>query len=330
MRRLGALTRIMLPTFLGIGSARCGTTWLHRVLSEHPEIQMSTPKQLDFFDKNVVKHDRAWYLSHFDPPAGEQAKPVRGEISPRNAALPVELIEKVKQTAPDAKLVLLIRQPVDRIWSNAMHELGFRRGEEAKRIPSWRLLQYCLSPRTTVFSDYAPMIRNWTDVFGEDALLVEKFESVRDEPASLLKRILRHIGADASWSPSDSILNGKVHSNAQLVASAVSMPLGLRANLSRQWIAPMQELDGLLDGRVSDWVRALENDGAGASSSSRFGFAAQSLVCSAPERVAYRAVRKRRVKRALRRWDQELNSPQGASAIAPSGRLSEMAGQEAA
>lgn len=319
---------LMKPTFLGIGSARCGTTWLHRVLAEHPEIQMSTPKQLDFFDKNIVRHDLAWYYAHFDPPHGQTARPVRGEISPRNAALPTELIQMAKRTAPDARLVLLIRHPVDRIWSNAMHELGFRRGEEAKRIPMWRLHQYCQSPRTTVYSDYAMMIRRWTAVFGEERLLVERFESIRTEPAELLRRILRHIGADETWSPAPSLLTEKVHSIAQLVASASSMPLELRAGVSKQWIEPMKDLDALLDGRVTDWVDDLVRESE--RSATRFRFAARSVVVSAPERLAYRFVRRRRVNRALRHWKNEWTSSDVAATPRSAPVATDVSDQEAA
>ena len=75
----------MLPNLIVIGAAKCGTTSLHEYLNEHPEISMSSEKELYFFveEKNLGK-GLAWYESQFDPSA-----PVRGESSPGYSAFPL-------------------------------------------------------------------------------------------------------------------------------------------------------------------------------------------------------------------------------------------------
>src|SRR5947208_17003601 len=76
------------PTFLGIGSMRCGSTWLYEVLKCHPDIQMSHAKEMDFFFMpQMLRYDLEWYASHFTSENGGEAKPIRGEISPRYTRL---------------------------------------------------------------------------------------------------------------------------------------------------------------------------------------------------------------------------------------------------
>src|SRR5436189_1883484 len=71
------------PTFLGIGSLRCGSTWLYQVLRCHPNIKLSDRKEMYFFFMpDMLRHDFDWYEAHFAPHNGGEPKPVRGEISP--------------------------------------------------------------------------------------------------------------------------------------------------------------------------------------------------------------------------------------------------------
>src|SRR6476620_10538371 len=67
------------PTFLGIGSMRCGSTWLYEVLRCHPDIRLSNPKEIGFFfstPRTMLQHDLEWYEKHFEPPDGGEPKPV--------------------------------------------------------------------------------------------------------------------------------------------------------------------------------------------------------------------------------------------------------------
>lgn len=68
----------MLPTFIGLGAQRAGTTWLYSCLAEHPEVFMSRKKELYYFSKNY-ELGREWYESQFAEAAGARA---RGEITP--------------------------------------------------------------------------------------------------------------------------------------------------------------------------------------------------------------------------------------------------------
>jgi hypothetical protein len=109
--------RDALPSLIVIGAQKCGTSSLHAYLDAHPEIAMSTPKELDFFGgPGFANWERGvdWYRAQFDPEA-----PVRGESSPSYTAYPfvVGTPERIHALVPGAKLIYMVRDPIERLLS---------------------------------------------------------------------------------------------------------------------------------------------------------------------------------------------------------------------
>jgi hypothetical protein len=111
-----------LPNFIIVGGLKCGTTSIHHYLGLHPEIQMSKPKELNFFVEEL-NWDLGldWYASRFD----DRFK-VRGESSPHYTNLPrfEGVAERIKQSCPDARLLYMVRDPIKRILSHWVHATG--------------------------------------------------------------------------------------------------------------------------------------------------------------------------------------------------------------
>jgi hypothetical protein len=124
----GARTRGALPNLVVIGAMKCGTSALHRLLDRHPDISMSDPKELNFFfgpdqaDGGTWATGNwhrgvAWYARHFDDRAT-----VRGESSPgyTSPAHP-EAARRMAALVPGARLLYLVRDPVERAISQYRH-----------------------------------------------------------------------------------------------------------------------------------------------------------------------------------------------------------------
>ena len=134
------------PDFLLVGPHRTGTTWLYRNLYEHPEVLLSEPKELYFFDRlktlddpRYRSNELSYYLRFFrDTPASwarrmahhlgkyrELYRPkVRGEATASYAVIDRDVIAEIATLNPNLKAVILIRNPVDRAWSHAKKDLG--------------------------------------------------------------------------------------------------------------------------------------------------------------------------------------------------------------
>src|SRR5207248_3393398 len=125
------------PTFLGIGFLRCGSTWLYQVLKCHPDIRLSDRKEMCFFFfPDMLRHDLEWYEAHFEPANGEEPKLVRGEISPEYARLKPWQVNRIANLLPNLRLVLTLRHPIERVWSQALLEFGYLAGRDVRQISS--------------------------------------------------------------------------------------------------------------------------------------------------------------------------------------------------
>lgn len=138
------------PDFLIIGTKRGGTTSTIRGLQRHPSILPMWPgvenaKKTHFFDQNYHR-GTAWYLSHFPSDAVRQrservhgVSPVVGEAAPYYMFHPL-VLGRVLETIPAVKIIVLLRNPVDRVWShhhervlNRTETLPFREALEAEK-----------------------------------------------------------------------------------------------------------------------------------------------------------------------------------------------------
>jgi hypothetical protein len=135
MSRDGAATTgAGLPTFLIIGAMRSGTTSLTRYLRSHPDVFMAQPKELHYFDFNFDE-GVGWYRSHFAEATSQRAI---GEATP-NYLYITEALPRVAELLPDARLVVILRNPVDRAYSHYWHnrsvgreQLSFEEALEAE------------------------------------------------------------------------------------------------------------------------------------------------------------------------------------------------------
>src|SRR3954452_4665444 len=110
-----------LPNVFIIGAAKCGTTSLHHYLGQHPEISMSRAKEPSVFSQGrwVTKYES--YDGLFDCDA-----PYRGDASTSYSRYPVEgdAAARIHAAVPDAKLIYLVRDPIERTVSDYVHHVA--------------------------------------------------------------------------------------------------------------------------------------------------------------------------------------------------------------
>ena len=178
-----------LPTFVIIGSQKCGTTALHAYLARHPEISMSRPKELDYFIEELNwSNGPDWYRSRFDPGAG-----VRGESSPNYTAHPVYagVPERMAELIPDARLIFMVRDPVDRVRAGYYHQYS-------NRTESRPMREAVLDPAATHIprSMYHLQLSRFLDRYPKDRVLLLEQDELRDDRRGALRRVYRFLGVD--------------------------------------------------------------------------------------------------------------------------------------
>jgi Sulfotransferase family len=248
-----------LPTFIGIGSMRCGSTWLCEVLKQHPDIRIADEKEMDFFFMpRMLQHDLGWYAAHFSPSRGERAKPVRGEISPRYARLKAWQVKRLAQFLPMLRIVLTLRHPIERAWSQAVYDFGRLQQRDVRNVSSLEFIRQLELARSRLSSDYDRMLRIWTGAFGWEAVHVDFFDRLRAEPQSYIDGILKHIGASTPWALPEAFAKKKVWATRTLVKDELQIPETLQAYIADRLLSPTERLNEMLQGRVTHWVEEMQ------------------------------------------------------------------------
>ncbi len=204
-----------LPTFLILGAQKSATRWLRSNLGRHPDI-FAAPAELHFW--NVAHRVRSpsgldWYRAKFERWDGE---PVVGEATPGYMIWrhkPAWTATRIKQGLPDARLIAILRNPVDRANSAMVHHI------RRQRLPAQSRLVDVVRERRPAENDrlclvsggwYAGSLQTYKREFG-DQLLVLLHDDVLDDPARVYDAALRHVGAEPGFVPPD--LSQPVFSN---------------------------------------------------------------------------------------------------------------------
>ncbi|MGD8869483.1 MAG: sulfotransferase, partial [Gemmatimonadales bacterium] len=105
-----------LPNFLGIGAPRAGTTWLNTLLASHPDVFTPTVRdEINFFDY-YYERGVEWYETLFPEPESAVRYRAIGEITPQYLECE-ECPERIFTLLPDSKLIVMLRHPVARAYS---------------------------------------------------------------------------------------------------------------------------------------------------------------------------------------------------------------------
>lgn len=174
--------------FLGIGAQKAGTSWLHAMLARHPDIAFPAGKERHFWNR---PHDSAGveaYLAGFPDP-----RKAEGEITPAYALLDRHGVREVHAAAPSLRLLYIVRDPMERAWSSALMALRRAELEPDEASDQW-FIDHFRSRGSLGRGDYETCIRNWHAVFGDDALLILRFEDIVTAPESFLARCFDHLG----------------------------------------------------------------------------------------------------------------------------------------
>ena len=185
------------PNVIIIGAAKAGTTSLHTYLDIHPEVSMSDPKELMFFERDRDPAALGRYLEHFDPAAA-----VRGESSPSYAQYPrLEGVpERIHRLNPAVRLIYLVRDPIPRAvahWAQMVAHADERRtlSEAFAELEPRKNLYVCASTYATQLSYY----RRW---FDDEQIMVIDQNRLRHRRRDVLRDVFGFLGVDPGfWSP---------------------------------------------------------------------------------------------------------------------------------
>jgi hypothetical protein len=180
----------MLPNFLVIGAPRAGTTWIAKNLSEHPSVFVPFKKEIHFFDSHYDR-GQAFYESFFDD-AG-QAEAV-GEATPAYLHKP-EVAERLHAMLPNARLIVSLRNPVERVYSRYWKSRG-RYSENENLTFEEKLASKPLFIEEGFYIDH---LERYLALFPREQMLFLFFDDLKSNPERFMADIYRFIGVDETF-----------------------------------------------------------------------------------------------------------------------------------
>jgi hypothetical protein len=176
------------PDFIGLGAQRSGTTWLYSLIAAHPGVHGNVVKELHYFhrfwNRPFDATDATTYAQYFPRPAGLLA----GEWSPGYLShfwVPPLL----DAAAPDAKLLVSLRDPVERYRSGLALQSETRRPSAAAASTAFRI------------GCYGMQLEQLFSSVDRERVLVVQFEACTRDPSRELARIYEFLGLDPDFRP---------------------------------------------------------------------------------------------------------------------------------
>ncbi len=186
---------------MGLGAQKAGTSWWNALIARHPDVVSSggQPKELHFFDRaweeSFDEADVQRYWRHFPRPPGS----VAGEWTP-GYLIDFWTPELIARAAPDARILILLRDPVERFRSGLTHQLATSRDPLGHRDIQGAFQRGL----------YAPQLRRVMNAFPAGQVFIGQYEACRADPPQQLARTYAFLGLDA-FEPEAAAFRGEVN-----------------------------------------------------------------------------------------------------------------------
>jgi len=179
------------PEFVGIGVQKAGTSWWHNLILAHPHVsdRPSIHKERHFFARFGAESFGPTDVADYHGWFPHQVGTITGEWTPDYFHYPW-VPPLLAQAAPDARLLLVLRDPVERFRSGLAHQL--RNG--ADHVGS-------IQAEALGMSRYSEGLRRWQECFPTDQLLVLQYESCVAHPEAQLAATYEFLGLDPDFRP---------------------------------------------------------------------------------------------------------------------------------
>jgi len=281
-----------LPDFLGIGGARCGSTWLYENLQKHSEIWMPPRKEIHYFDRSpsypspnwlaesnplkrlfgkssnsrkfryhlikafgadIIKNrsrlfwdinyyfrhvNDAWYASLFLPGKNK----VKGECTPAYSILRSSDVARIKKIMPQLKIIYLLRNPIDRTWSQ------LRKNRQAI-LSQEKIKQIINTNDVALRNDYFRTIRVWREHFSNNQIFIGFYDDIINKPNELLTNIYNFLEVKVN----QNIKSAKLAYKRVNEAPKKNIPDEIKVYLAEKLLLYIKDLSETFGGPAKKW-----------------------------------------------------------------------------
>jgi hypothetical protein len=190
--------------------------------------------------------DDGWYAALFAAGEGKTT----GEITPNYSVLDREQIAHVREIMPEARIIFLMRNPVERAWSQTVMYFDKRERRRVEEVREEEFLEFTRT-QSSLHTDYLRTLENWGAFFPERQIFVGFLEDIHFYPNRLLARAYRFLGVDPS--ADYRVIRRRIHSR-----DVERMPTRLAVGLAGAYLEDARALEGRFGGYASFWRYAAQ------------------------------------------------------------------------
>ena len=229
------------PNFLIIGVQKAGTTSIYNYLGQHPQVYMSPIKETNFLEKDWEKVGKeqslynsngidTWekYCQLF---AGAKDEIALGEASPNYLFHYKSSVERILKYVPEAKLIAILRNPIERAYSDYLMHIRDEIGEQLSLKAEIEL-----RPRSSFLLKkgfYSTQLQYYFEHFDKSQIKIYLYDDLKANSVKLMQDLYKFIGVDNSFYPD---MSEKVQT-AQIPKSRLVNKLLRKQNPVRSFVA---------------------------------------------------------------------------------------------
>jgi hypothetical protein len=240
--------------FMGCGGMKCGSTALAAYLNLHPEVGMGVRKELRYFNDDAnfgsVKTDVSVYNRQF---SFKPTAKIYGEVTPLYIYEP-RFLERVKAYNPSIKVIIILRNPVDRAYSHWAMEVRLGREslpfEEALRfeLHRWRTepARRRIFFSYVTYGFYSEQIRRLWRIFSTEQLFFLQNERLDEDPNGTMARVFDFLGVGS--------FNVEQPIKARVGQYERGLSLDIRKNLTDLFEHDIRQVEGMLGWDCASWL----------------------------------------------------------------------------
>ncbi|HXX53058.1 MAG TPA: sulfotransferase, partial [Thermodesulfovibrionales bacterium] len=188
-----------------------------------------------------------WYVSLFQDGDGK----VKGEITPCYSILDIKEVRHIRDMFPDLRIVLILRNPIERAWSQVRFNYGLRHFKGINSTP--RIKKFLERPASVLRGDYTRIIQTWMSCFPKDQMFIGWFDDIVLNPKKFLFDVFTFLGVDPAAFPMNDRLGNKINMSPEK-----EMPKEIGRYLAAKYRPELRMLSALVGGYSDLWLNEAE------------------------------------------------------------------------
>ncbi len=187
--------------FICIGAQKAGTTWLFDKLKMHPNVYFPLGKEVNFWNNKFYNSPlfKEIYHASMNGPVVDMGDYICGEITPEYVLMDEKQIKVLKKHHPNIKIILMVRNPVERAWSAIKMTFNYMKLDLSELDNNKRIINGITSGLTYEMGLYGNILKKWKSYYSEEQIKVVFFDDFIKKSKPVISEVCQFLDLDDSF-----------------------------------------------------------------------------------------------------------------------------------